>query len=261
MVKTLGNFGKAGAPPTHPELLDWLAREFVRQGWSLKAMHRLMMTSATYRQSSAVTPDREKLDPKNALFSRMPLVRLDAEALYDTLLLVAGRLDETPFGPGDPVQVSPEGLITPAGTARGWRRIIYVRQSRKQIPTHLENFDYPQMNPNCIERQHSTVAPQALHLMNNGMVHLLAERFARRVARAAGVDPARQIERAYLIALSRWPTSEEKQVGLEALAKLTEHWAKHLAAEGKQDPSAADLKALTTYCHAIVNSAGFLYVD
>src|SRR5207253_11226689 len=116
-------------PPTHPELLDWLAKEFVRQGWSLKAMHRLMMTSATYRQSSAVTPDREKLDPDNALYSRMPLVRLDAEALYDTLLLVAGRLDETRFGPADPVQGRPAGLATPTETERSWRGIIYVRQA------------------------------------------------------------------------------------------------------------------------------------
>ena len=114
----------------------------------------------------------------------MPLVRLDAEALYDTLLLVAGRLDETRFGPAMPSQVRPDGLVTPAGTARGWRRLIYVQQTRKQVPTHLENFDFPQMNPNCIERRDSTVAPQALHLMNNGMVRELAEHFAR--ARAAG---------------------------------------------------------------------------
>jgi len=99
IVRSLDNFGKNGSPPTHPELLDWLAREFVRQGWSLKAMHRLMMTSAVYRQSSAVTPERDKADPENFLYSRMPLTRLDAEALYDTLLLAAGRLDETRFGP------------------------------------------------------------------------------------------------------------------------------------------------------------------
>src|SRR5207244_3134806 len=82
------------------------------RGWSVKAMHRLMMTSATYRQSSAVTPDRERLDPDNALLSRMPLARLDAEALYDTLLLAAGRLDEARFGPPDPVQARPDGLVT-----------------------------------------------------------------------------------------------------------------------------------------------------
>ena len=269
IVKTLGNFGKAGAPPTHPELLDWLAREFVSPsprmgegpGWSIKAMHRLMMTSATYRQSSAVTPQREKLDPDNALFSRMPLVRLDAEALYDSLLLISGRLDETRFGPGDAVVVRPDGLATPQGTPRGWRRMIYVQQARKRIPTHLETFDYPQMNPNCLERRDSTVATQALHLMNNGMVQQLAEQFAQRVSREAGADPAKRVERVYLIALSRPPSPEEKQIGLDALAKLTEQWNNHLAAAGKTAREVARDKALTTYCHTIMNSASYLYVD
>jgi len=261
IVKTLGNFGKAGTPPSHPELLDYLAREFVREGWSLKVLHRLMLTSATYRQSSAVTDDLERRDPENALYSRMPLVRLDAEALYDTLLLVAGRLDETRFGPADTVTARPDGLVTPAATERGWRRIIYVRQARKQLPTHLENFDYPQMNPNCVERRDSTVAPQALHLMNNGMVQRLAEHFARRVSREAGTDPAKRIERVYLIALSRYPSDEEKQVGLAALGKLNDQWARHLAASGKPDKEAVGLQALTTFCHAIMNSASFLYVD
>jgi mono/diheme cytochrome c family protein len=261
IVRTLGNFGKAGTPPSHPELLDWLARQFVEQGWSLKAMHRLMMTSSTYRQSSAGTADQQRLDPENLLCSRMPLVRLDAEALYDTLLLVAGRLDETRFGPADPVQARPDGLVTPSGSPRGWRRLIYVQQSRKQVPTHLESFDYPQMNPNCLERRDSTVAPQALFLMNNGMVQQLAEQFARRVQSEAGADPARQIERIYLVGLSRLPSDEEKRIGLDALRQLADKWGKQLAASAKPDQEAVDLKALTSFCHAIVNSAGFLYVD
>lgn len=262
IVKTLGNFGKTGAPPTHPELLDWLAREFVRQGWSLKAMHRLMMTSATYRQSSAVTANQEKIDPENSLISRMPLVRLDAEALYDSLLLVAGRLDESRFGPPDAVTVRGDGLVTPVGTERGWRRLIYVRQARKQLATHLENFDFPQMNPNCIERRDSLVAPQALHLMNNRMVYQLAEHFASRVLGDVGTDPTRQVERVYWLALSRKPTDEERRIGVESLSQLTVSWAKNLDADGgPPDPDAARLKALTAHCHAIMNSASFLYVD
>jgi hypothetical protein len=261
IVKSLDNFGKNGTPPTHPELLDWLAREFVRRGWSMKAMHRLIMTSAVYMQSSAVTPEREKLDPENALYSRMPLVRLDAEALYDNLLLAAGRLDETRFGPADAVEVRADGLITPAATPRGWRRLIYVRHARKQLPTHLENFDYPQMNPNCVERRDSIVAPQALHLMNTGMVHDLAGHFAQRVRKKAGTDPAKQIELAYLIAFSRPPSSEEKQIGLDALEKLTGQWAKQPTGSDNPDKEEAGLKAMTTYCHALMNSAGFLYVD
>jgi mono/diheme cytochrome c family protein len=256
IVKTLGNFGKAGTPPTHPEFLDWLAQEFVRQGWSLKALHRLMMTSTTYRQSSRVSADREKRDPENVLLSRMPLARLDAESLYDSLLAIAGRLDTTPFGPPDAVAVRPDGLITPTESPHGWRRMIYVRQARKQIPTHLENFDYPQMNPNCIERRDSTVAPQALHLLNNAMVHRLAESFAARVRREAGPDIGRQVESVYLIALSRMPSAAEARLGRESVGKLTEQWL----VSGQPRP-VAEQKALASYCHAIVNSAGFLYVD
>jgi hypothetical protein len=247
IVTTLGNFGKVGAPPTHPELLDWLARAFVQRGWSIKEMHRLMLTSTAYRQSSQARSD------DSALFARMPLMRLDAEALYDSLLLVAGQLDEKRYGPGDAVTVRPDGLATPTNSERGWRRIIYVNQTRKQVPTHLEAFDYPQMNPNCVERRDSTVAPQALYLMNNGMVDQLAERFAERVRREAGDDPAAQIELVYWIALSRPPSAAEKQVGLSALKDLTALWAKTGATGGK--------RALQTFCHALVNSAGFVYVD
>ncbi len=287
IVATLGNFGKAGTPPTHPELLDWLAREFIRQGWSRKAMHRLMMTSATYRQTSAIgsrpsaigqdssdprlptgasrlpkaDSEKREADAAHTLYARMPLVRLDAEALYDTLLLVAGRLDETRHGPADRVQARGDGLVTPVGTPRGWRRLIYVQQTRKQIVTHLENFDYPQMNPNCLSRRDSTVAPQALHLLNNGMIDQLAEDFARRVIAEAGHEPADQVERVYLIALSRGASPEEKKIGADALRQLTDQWARHLTAAGRPDRDAARLKALSTYCHAIMNSAAFLYVD
>ncbi len=261
IVKSVGNFGKTGTPPTHPELLDWLANEFVRQRWSLKAMHRLMMTSATYRQSSQLSAEREQLDPDNRLLSRMPLTRLDAEALYDTLLLVAGRLNETRFGPADPVTARADGLVTPRGNANGWRRLIYVNQARKQVATHLENFDFPQMNPNCLERRDSVVAPQALHLMNNGMIQELAGHFASRIQGAYGPEPSRQIDGIYQIALSRHPTTEEAELGRQSLEKLTRLWTAHLQSAGKVDAQQARTKALADYCHAMVNSAGFLYVD
>jgi hypothetical protein len=219
------------------------------------------MTSATYRQSSAITPNAKKLDPTNALYSRAPLVRLDAEALYDSLLLVAGKLDEARGGPANPVLTRKDGLNTPLGTGNGWRRLIYVQQTRKQLPTHAETFDFPQMNPNCIERRDSTVAPQALHLMNNWMVEQLASDFAKRVRRDAGNDRAKQIEQVYLIALSRTPTAEEKKLSLEALETLAGAWEKQLSAKGKPERDEIEQKALATYCHAILNSAAFLYVD
>jgi hypothetical protein len=261
LVPTLDNFGTTGARPTHPELLDWLAREFIRQGWSIKALHRLMVTSAAYRQASAVTPAHEQLDPDNNLYSRMPLRRLSAEQLYDTILLVAGRLDETPFGPPSGVQTRPDGLVTPAGTARGWRRSIYVQQQRKAVVTHLENFDFPQMNPNCIERRDSTTAPQALYLLNNGMVYELAESYAQRARQEAGDEPARLVEWVHLAAFSRLPSAEEKALALVTLARMTDYWAAHLARTAQPERADATQKGLAAYCHAIMNTAEFLYCD
>ena len=222
LVATLQNFGQTGARPTHPELLDWLAREFVRQGWSVKAMHRMLMTSTVYRQASTRTPILEKIDPENRLLGRMPLKRMEAEVLYDNLLAVGSRLDPRAFDAPDPVDVRPDGLVTPLGL----RRSVYVLQRRKDVPTLLENFDFPQMTPNCIERTHTTVPLQALNLMNDGLVRESAEAFARRVMREAGADPAARIERAYWIAFARPPTAEERGVGLRALEELTKEWAK-----------------------------------
>jgi Protein of unknown function (DUF1553)/Protein of unknown function (DUF1549)/Planctomycete cytochrome C len=239
IVKTLANFGKAGAAPTHPELLDWLAVEFVRQGWSVKAMQRLMMTSSAYRQSSKVTAADEEKDPDNVLLSRMNMRRMGAEVLNDTMILVSGRLDETRYGVPAPVQVRGDGLVTPTATAKGWRRSIYVQQRRSNIPTILDNFDFPAMTPNCVDRTDSTVATQALHLMNNGMVDELAGSLAERVAKDAGGDPKQQVEKLYWLALSRPPDDEERKLAMDGLAKLS----------------------LSRLCHTMLNSAAFLYID
>jgi mono/diheme cytochrome c family protein len=257
LVATLDNFGRTGARPTHPELLDWLAREFVRQGCSIKAMHRLLMTSAAYRQSSARNPVLDKRDPENRLLGRMPVKRIEAEVLYDTLLQVGDQLDRRPFDPPDPIEARPDGLVTPRGTERGWRRSVYVLQRRKELPSLWESFDFPAMGPNCIERAHTTVASQALNLLNDGLVRQLAGAFARRVAREAGADPSGRIERAYRIALSRPPTPDERTIGLRALAELTRSWAKHCR-PGQDDP--AD-RALATFSLTLLNSAAFLTVD
>lgn len=253
LVATLGNFGAMGDPPTHPELLDWLACEFMRQDWSLKTLHRLMVTSATYRQSSSVAPIHLKLDRDNALLSRMPLMRMDAEVLYDSMLSVAGRLDEDRFGPPDPVQVRDDGLVTPKSTSRGFRRSVYVRQQRKLLPSLLENFDLPQMNPNCLDRRNANVATQALHLMNDGMVFELAEQFARRAAREVGDDPLRQIEWVYLAALGRPPSQEERNICLDTLGRVA-----GTPGGAKLD---RDARALAVLCHTILNSAAYLYID
>ncbi len=259
IVSTTGNFGKAGARPTHPELLDWLATEFVRSAWSVKAMHRLILTSSTYRQSSQVPDQAMRLDAEGSLLSHMRLKRMDAEVLRDTLLYVAGRLDETPYGPADAVDVRADGLVTSKPTPKGWRRSIYVLQRRTQIPTLLENYDYPQMGPNCIQRGESLVAPQALHLMNNKMVYQLAEQFANRIRAEAGDARPAQVESIYLRAMGRRPTSEESAAAVAALQQLTARWLEKNV--GANNETLAAQQALTTYCHAVMNLAEFLYLD
>lgn len=259
IVATPGNFGKAGERPTHPELLDWLAIEFVQQGWSMKALHRLIVTSNTYRQSSEITEITAQQDPDNSLLSRMPLRRMEAEVLRDSLLYLCGKLDETPFGPADPVETRSDGLVTSKEGEKGWRRSIYVLQRRTQIPTLLENFDFPQMGPNCLQRGVSLVAPQALHLLNNQMIHQLAAQFASRIRKEAGEQPAQQLQQIYLRALGRKPTSEELAIGLKTLQQLEEKWA----SDTRHQESSPDsqLKSLTSYCHAIFNLAEFQYID
>ncbi len=251
IVKSVGNFGKTGAPPTNRELLDWLATEFVKQGWSMKQMHRLMLTSSTYRQSSVVSEDAQRLDADDVLLSRMPLRRMEGEVLNDTLIYVAGRLDETRFGVPAPVLVRDDGLVTPIETEKGWRRSIYTEQRRSEIPTVLDNFDLPPMSPNCIERMESTVSLQALYLSNNGMVKQLAEATAKRLASAAGADPQKQIDQLYWLALSRPPTSEEAKASLETFLKLKQ----------LEPKDAGELAALSKLCHIVFNSAAFIYID
>ena len=252
IVETLGNFGKSGARPTHPELLDWLAVEFMKRNWSIKALHRLMMTSRTYRQSSRVSPQQERLDPENRLLSRWPLKRMDGEALRDSLLRVSGRLDETPYGPPDPVSVRADGLSTAYEGERGWRRSIYLRQLRMNSPTTLDLFDYPTMNPNCTERAQSTVAPQALHLLNDATIRRLAAALAQRVEKEAGDSLQAQVERIYWIVLSRPPTAEERQLSLQSFRSA---W------KGLGNRSQDRQRVLAKFAHTLYNSAAFVYID
>ncbi len=266
LVATPGNFGVAGAKPTHPQLLDWLAVEFMRQGWSIKRLHRLILTSHTYRISSQVTPESLTSDPDNRFYSRMPVRRLEAEALRDSLLFVADQLSGAAFGPPDDVNSREDGLVTSQPQAGGWRRSIYVLHRRTKLPTLLESFDSPQMGPNCLDRDESIVAPQALHLLNDAMIYQLAGRFAERIERETGDDVQTQIHRVYSIALGRKPTSAETKVASQTLRELKRRWLDKLNDQADRErqaglePQAAH-RALTNFCHAIMNSAAFLYVD
>jgi mono/diheme cytochrome c family protein len=263
LVVTPANFGKIGARPTHPELLDWLATEFVRQDWSIKAMHKLIMTSNAYRQSSLVGPDVHGADPDNVLLSRFPLRRLDAEAIRDSILKVAGRLDSTPFGPAEEIEVTPENEVVSKGVKTGFRRSIYLLQRRSTPLTMLELFDAPRMDPNCLQRAYSTVPTQALQLWNSEMTRESSRYFAGRVIDAVGDDLEQQIERVYLLALSRRPTVEESRLGREALTGLNRDWLEHLEKDIPAEPKSPRARwlALATFCHVVLNSPQFVYVD
>ncbi len=219
IVRTTSNFGKLGQPPSHPELLDWLASEFVRSGWSVKHMHRLILTSEAYQRASADSEQGLAKDRENRLFWRAPRQRLEAEILRDSILRVAGTLDLSLGGPAVRPYIDPNLFQSSTGrTWDGasigdpgtWRRSVYVFQKRSIRFPMFEAFDQPDMVGHCSARTESTVAPQALLLMNNESIVRQAKFFAQRLLLEAGVEPAEQVERAFELALARKPRPEEQ---------------------------------------------------
>ena len=263
IVETPSNFGLTGAAPTHPELLDWLATEFVAQGWSIKAMHRLMMTSAAYRQTSRVDPRAAKADPENALLSRMPLRRMDAEVLHDSILRVTGRLDPKRFGRPAKATKKASGEIVPDATEAGWRRAVYVQRKRRLPVTLLEVFDAPKPAPNCTERRESNVAPQALQMMNGASALEHARYLAGRLIDEHPGQTEIQVAAAYKRILSRPPAGEEVALAASDIANLRKHWSAHLDETRYAGPrqAAARWMAVGSFAHALLNSAEFLYID
>ena len=263
LVSTPANFGRTGAAPSHPELLDWLATEFVRQGWSIKAMHRLMMNSSVYRQTSKVESAVHQADPENLLWSRMPLRRVDAEVLYDSVLSVTDRLDGQLFGPPVKVDIRPDGEVVPQSSKAGYRRSIYALQRRVTPLTILDVFDLPPMSPNCIERRQSTVPTQALQMMNGKTLRELSRYLAGRLIDEFGEDSQKQVEEIYVRVLSRRPTPKEMEVALDGLQTLAKQWSTHLEVVQEEAPKTytARWRALGDFCQTILTSAEFAYVD
>ena len=263
IVATVANFGRSGTAPSNQELLDWLATEFVAQGWSMKQVHRLIVTSQAYRQTSKVDEKTLAADPENVLVSRMPLQRMDAETLYEALLTTAGRLDATQFGKPADIEMRPDKEVVMKPATAGFRRAIYILHRRQTPLSLMDAFDQPAMTPNCTERRRSNVATQALHMMNGSMTWDLARFMAGRVMDEAGDDRSKQIEHVYLRAYSRSPTAEEMSLGRAAIEQFAKGWPARLAADHSDAPHAASAQwlALANYCHAILNSAEFSFVD
>lgn len=262
-VDTTSNFGPAGAKPTHPELLDWLAAEFVRSGWSIKHMHRLIVMSATYQQASAESAEHKKLDPDNRLWSRYPRRRLEAEAIRDAILFTSGRLNPVMFGPGararpGDVALAPEAARSPLAVREGpqqARRSVYLSVSRSAPSVLLESFDQPAPACPCDARRSTTVAPQALLLLNAPFIIEQADYLARRVKGEAGNDPAAQVDRLYRMTLGRPPKDSEKE---KAIRFLNDPVLKQRA--GRR-PGADDPGALADLAHVIYNLNEFVWVD
>ena len=253
IVASLDNFGKLGAAPTHPELLDWLAIELVENKWSTKHLHRLICTSTAYRQSSLKTKTATTKDPDNVWLSRMPMRRLDAEELHDGLLAISGRLNVRLGGKPDDVQVRERGYVTGKPGEGGWRRSVYIRQRRIHMMTMLETFDLPAMNPNCVARINSTVVQQPLFLLHDKVIYDLSRKLASEIQNEAkGIEPI--IRMAYLKIVNR-PPSEKELVGMTESMQELERQFVAAKETGQRN------KALAAVCHALFNSAAFLYVD
>jgi hypothetical protein len=269
IVETPGNFGTAGSPPSHPELLDWLAVEFVRSGWSIKALHRQILNSAVWQQSSAMSTASAAADPDGRLLSRMPLRRMDAETLRDSLLFTAGALSEELYGPADPLDVRGDGLVTVQPRNGRWRRSVFALMRRTQIPSLLESFDYPQMGPNCLQRSESLTATQSLQLLNSSQVHELAARLAEQVLKHAGQstplasDPESRrtrIQRLVERTLCRPPLPVEEQALMESLEELAREW-RESGSLSAADTATSESKAFQNVCHALLNSAAFSMIE
>jgi cytochrome c553 len=234
IVRTPSNFGKLGERPTHPELLDWLATEFVRSGWSIKHMHRLMMLSAAYQQSSEPPAATLKADPDNRFFGRMNRRRLEAEAIRDNLLAVAGRLDGTMGGRA-------------IRDFSGRRRTLYLLTVRSDRSGFRPLFDVADSTAPVDKRAVSTVAPQALFLLNHPFVLEQTLALARRTLTGSRADQA-NVRALYELLFARPPTEAEAGVGQEFLARA------RAAGRGAE-------AAWREYCQVLLCTNEFIYVD
>jgi mono/diheme cytochrome c family protein len=258
IVRTPNNFGGLGTPPTHPELLDWLAQQFVAGGWQLKPVHRLIMLSAAYQMSAQTSDDAGRLDPANDLFSRFDMRRISAEELRDSILAVDGRLNLKMYGPGVFTEISAEVMAGQSQPGLGWgksvpaeqaRRSIYVHVKRSLITPILSSFDFPDTDSSCEARFVTTPPTQALALLNGKFLHDEAAAFADRLAREAGADPRSRIALAIKLAFCRSAGDAEIDRGVKLIETLG---SKH---------ALAPEQAWKYYCLALLNQNEFVYLD
>ncbi len=239
LVATPSDFGTRGEKPTHPELLDWLASELIRNGWRLKPIHTLIMSSAVYRQSSQVDDAKLKVDPDNRLCWRRPKQRLEGEIIRDAMLSISGLLDAKPFGPGTLDENSK-------------RRSIYFTVKRSKLMPMMVVFDAPEALVSVGDRPTTTIAPQALLLMNNPQVRGYAQGFAKRIAGQTPLEEA--VRHGYLIALARPPTLEELADSIAFVQQQMQSYKANGKEGGKE-------LALADFCQVLMCLNEFVYVE
>jgi hypothetical protein len=263
LVRTPSDFGKRGGRPSHPDLLDWLAGWFVGEGWSLKKLHRLILTSSSYRMSKRWNAGYAGADPENRLLWRFPVRRADAEVIRDGVLAASGRLNTRMFGPGvrPPIpraalegHSDPNTVWRPDPEPEASRRTVYVHVKRSLLSPLLEALDLCDTTRGSGRRAVTTVAPQALMLFNGDFVLEQSRRLAELLLEEAGDDPGRQIERAYRLVLCRRPSPAESA---DLRAFLKRQASRHEAAAS----AGARKHALTLACRVLFNLNEFVYPD
>jgi Protein of unknown function (DUF1553)/Protein of unknown function (DUF1549) len=268
LVRTVNDFGARGEPPTHPELLEWLASEFVNGGWKLKPLHRLIMTSSVYLQDTTFDAAKAKVDPDNRLLWRRRPQRMESEILRDAMLAVSGTLNLQMFGPAIKAPIVPEAIQARNMTdpypkdlkdlPATRRRSVYMFHKRVVQHPLMQAFDGPDAQASCGRRENTTVAPQALALLNDKFVRARSLDFAQRVAKEAGAEPEGQVRLAWRLALGRQPSSNE-------LDSATAFINAQVRQRATRDPGKSKLEtqplALADLCQVIFAMNEFIYVD
>jgi len=260
LVRSPDNFGTLGERPTHPELLDWLARRFVEQGWSLKALHRLIMLSSTYQMSAASNARAAQLDPENRLWWRVNRRRLEAEALRDGLLAACGELDLTMSGSMLPTKnhdyVTGTGSFLPPNLYTSRRRSIYLPVVRSALYDVFQSFDFADPSVMSGRRDTTTVAPQALFMMNSQLVLQSTRSWAQRLVQSPLADDAARVGAIYETAYARPATANESSRALQFVEKYRE------AEIARQTPpDEAHLRAWQSLCRAVLSANEFVYIE
>jgi hypothetical protein len=267
LVRTPDDFGVQGEKPTHPELLEWLAFDFVKNGWRLKRLHRQIMTSAVYAQGVSFDEASARIDPENRLLWRRQPVRLEAEPLRDAMLFAAGTLNLKPYGPGFKPPIPKDAMVArnlkspyvpePAESANVHRRSVYMFQKRVIPHPLMELFDRPASSQSCGRRQATLVAPQALALLNDPFVRTQAEQFAVRLIKERDATPGR-VQLAFETCLARAPEDEELAAACDFIsARQTDREQRN----GGRQPAEAYQAAVADFCQVLFGLNEFLYID